>query len=111
MTIAIVGGGISGLSLAVWLRQAGEEVRVLEASERPGGTIHSTYADGFLTEAGPNGFLDREPATRALVEALSLSASLRTAGETVKRRFLFTRGALREVPSKPPAFLKSDVVG
>ncbi len=95
--IAIIGGGISGLSLAFELRNRGAPVTVFEAASRVGGTIQSTTNDGFITEAGPNGFLDREPATRALAAALGLADQIRAADSAAKRRFVYTRGALREV--------------
>ncbi len=108
--IAIVGGGISGLSLAFALRNLGAEAVIFEAAPQVGGTIQSSARDGFITEAGPNGFLDREPATRELAAALGLSEQLRAADAVAKKRFIFTRGALRELPSSPPAFLKSDIL-
>jgi len=110
MTIAVVGGGISGLSLAHALKARGREVVVLEAQERAGGLIRSERADGFLLEWGPNSLLDREPALRTFVDALGLSERLVPAHPSVKRRFLYTRGALRALPGSPPAFLKSDVL-
>jgi oxygen-dependent protoporphyrinogen oxidase len=108
--IAIVGAGISGLSLAFELRNRGAPVVLLEASSRVGGTIRSSAQEGFLTEGGPNGFLDKEPATRALAAALGLTDQMRKADPAAKRRFIFTRGSLREVPSSPGEFLKSDIL-
>jgi len=108
--IAIVGGGISGLSLAFELRRRGASVVLFEASSRVGGTIETTAQQGFITEAGPNGFLDREPATRQLTAALGLTDGVRPADDAAKRRFVYTRGTLREVPSSPPAFFKSNVL-
>ena len=108
--IAVVGGGLSGLALAHELVRRGKQVVVLEADTRPGGTIRSPVAEGFITETGPNGYLDKEPATRALVETLGLAGQVRPALPTVKRRFVYARGALRELPGSPPAFLKSDLV-
>jgi oxygen-dependent protoporphyrinogen oxidase len=104
------GGGISGLSLAFELLNRGASVLLFEAASRVGGTIQSTVDQGFITEAGPNGFLDREPATRALATALGLTDRIRPADAVAKKRFIFTRGALREVPSSPPAFLKSNIL-
>jgi oxygen-dependent protoporphyrinogen oxidase len=101
MTVAVVGGGISGLALAHALIQRGRDAVVLEASAQPGGKIATRAKDGFLLEAGPNGFLDAEPATLALAEALGLTPRLRRAEATAKRRFIYTRGVVREVPASP----------
>ena len=110
MTIAIVGGGISGLALAHALLRRDQPVLLLEAAERFGGTIRSNRRDGFTTEAGPNGFLDNEPATRALVTALNLSDRIRVAEPTAKKRFVYRLGAPRQLPMSPPALLKSDIL-
>jgi len=106
----VVGGGISGLVIAHELVKRGEPVQLLEASDRLGGTIRTFRREGFITEAGPNGFLDSEPATLALVEELGLTPRLRRAQPTVSRRFVYSRGALHELPSNPMAFLGSQVL-
>lgn len=51
----VIGGGISGLSAAHYALQADVDTLVLEASDRPGGCIHSTSFDalnGYWVEAG-----------------------------------------------------------
>ncbi len=110
MSIAIIGAGISGLALTWGLRERGRDVVLLEAGPRPGGTIATRQRDGFLIEAGPNGFLDKEPATRELAAALGLEGRIRAADTSAKRRYLYTRGRLRLVPTSPPAFMRSDVL-
>ncbi len=101
VTVAVVGAGISGLTLGYELAKRGEEVVVLEADQRPGGKIRSFQQGRFLTEAGPNGFLANEPATLKLVEELGLQPRLRSAEETSKRRFVYSRGAARELAAGP----------
>ncbi|MBI3185987.1 MAG: protoporphyrinogen oxidase [Myxococcales bacterium] len=108
--IAIVGGGISGLSLAHALKAKGREGLLLEAEPRVGGTIRTTTRDGFIAEWGPNGFLDKEPKTRELVSALGLEGRLRAAEPTSKRRFVYSKGKLHEVPLSPPGFLKTELL-
>lgn len=110
MSIAIIGAGISGLALAWGLRSRGRDVVLLEATPRLGGNIETRERDGFLIEAGPNSFLDKEPATRELAAALGLEGRIRPGEASAKRRYLYTRGRLRLVPSSPPAFLRSDVL-
>jgi len=51
----VIGGGISGLSAAHYALQADVDTLVLEASDRPGGCIHSSSFDalnGYWVEAG-----------------------------------------------------------
>lgn len=110
MRVAIVGGGISGLSLAERLGAAGIEPVVLEAAPQVGGKIATRHRDGFLLETGPNGFLDKEPKTTELAERIGLRGALRPAGAESHKRWIWLRGGLREVATKPPAFLGSDLL-
>jgi len=107
---AIIGGGITGLALAHGLRAKGKDVVVLEAAARPGGPIHTFREQGFLAEAGPNGFLDKERATGRLIAALGLSGKVKTAEPATKKRFVWLHGSLQAVPTSPPAFLKSKLL-
>jgi oxygen-dependent protoporphyrinogen oxidase len=108
--IAVIGGGITGLALAYRLRARGKDAVVLEGENRLGGSIQTRRRDGLLTEAGPNSFLDREPATRELAAAVGVEELIRSADPAAKARYLYTRGKLRAVPASPPAFLKSDIL-
>ncbi len=110
MTVAIVGGGISGLVVAHRLRSRGMAVVLLESSGRLGGAVGTRARDGYLVEQGPNSFLDREPATRELAAALGLEGRIRASDAAAKRRYVYTRGRLRSVPASPPAFLGSDIL-
>ncbi len=105
--IAIIGGGISGLSLAHFLieRDPELEVTVFESEKRPGGKIWTDRAEGFLCEWGVNGFLDNRPMTLALSEKLALSP-LRS-NDASRKRFIFSEGMLHRLPESPPAFLTS----
>lgn len=110
MRVAIIGGGISGLATAAALEVRGAEVVVLEGEQRPGGKVRTEALDGWLCEWGPTGFLDREPATRALCERLGLGGRLVAASVAAKNRFIMKGGALLPVPMSPPAFLRSKLL-
>ena len=98
--IAVIGGGISGLTLAYRLRARGKDAVVLEGENRLGGNIQTRRRDGLVTEAGPNSFLDREPATRELAAGVGVEELIRSADPAAKARYLYTRGRLRAVESE-----------
>lgn len=103
--VAVVGGGIAGLSLAFVLRQWGADAIVLERAARAGGNIRTEKIDGFLCERGPNGFLDNAPETFALVRALGLDGRIVRSSDAARRRFIYRNRRLHEVPAGPGAFL------
>jgi oxygen-dependent protoporphyrinogen oxidase len=75
--IAIVGGGISGLSAAFYLdkhRQQGAnvEVTLFEAAARVGGVLVSENVDGCVVEGGPDSFLTEKPWADELCRELDL---------------------------------------
>jgi oxygen-dependent protoporphyrinogen oxidase len=114
--IAVVGGGISGLATAYQLdqrlRAAGRPYRLqlFEAQPQVGGKIASAQRDGFLCEAGPNGFLDSKPSTLALCRELGLEAELMRSQAAAARRFVYSRGRLHQLPATPPAFFRSPLL-
>ncbi|MFP4174119.1 MAG: protoporphyrinogen oxidase [Candidatus Hydrogenedentota bacterium] len=110
-TVAIVGGGITGLCAGFYAaeRFGRDEVLVLEASDRPGGTVTTERSDGFVFDCGPNGFLDREPRMLEWIEALGLSDELVRANAAAARRFILKNERLMEV-KPPPAFLFSPLL-
>src|SRR5215475_6783230 len=92
----VIGGGISGLTVAWSLRSHGAPVLLLEASDRLGGQIRSRARDGFVLEDGPNGFLDRDGSVARLATALGIADKLRGASPSGDRRAIFVRGRLRD---------------
>lgn len=108
--IAIIGGGISGLSLAFFLLEKDPEldIIVLESEQRPGGKIWTEKADGFLCEGGVNGFLDNKPRTLELSKKVSLEP-LRS-NDASRKRFIFSSNRLHRLPESPPAFLASSLM-
>lgn len=69
---AIVGGGISGLTLAHQLQKLGQRATVFEGGSRLGGAIHTMRRDGCLMEAGPDSLLVSKPAAIDLAKELGL---------------------------------------
>ncbi|MEW6418515.1 MAG: protoporphyrinogen oxidase [Nitrospirota bacterium] len=110
MRLVIIGGGISGLSLAYFLLQQkpSSEIIILESEKRAGGKIWTDKVDGFLCESGVNGFLNNRPRTLELVSRLSLSP-LRS-NENARKRFIFSDGKLHRLPESPFSFFSSNLL-
>jgi protoporphyrinogen/coproporphyrinogen III oxidase len=54
MRVAVIGGGMAGLSAAWELLRAGQDPIVFEAAPRAGGKVSSVREGGWLTEDGPH---------------------------------------------------------
>lgn len=111
--VVVVGGGLTGLTVAYRLKQFAPDVSVavLEPRARPGGTIGTEDHRGFRVECGPNGFLDRTPAVPDLVRDLGLSDRLIAASEGSRtNRYVFLGGKLRKLPRGPLGLLTTPLL-
>lgn len=99
--IAVLGGGVTGLTAAYRLRQLGHRVRLFEASARLGGAIRTDAAEGWLVEAGPNSFQAVDPEILELLHELGLDDEIVTPGMLAKNRYVVQAGRLVAVPSSP----------
>ena len=119
--IAIVGGGITGLAAAYFLKERAQvlqrpvEIVLIEAAGRLGGKIVTERVQGFLIEGGPDAFLTQKPWALQLCERLGLADQLVAPrpGKTYvllggKLRRL-PEGAMGLVPTRLGSFLKSDL--
>ena len=105
MNIAIIGGGISGLTLAWYLQQAGVAYDLYEADARPGGNLRSWAAPGgYLLETGPNS-LQLSAEIESLLAELGLSDHIQDSADVSKQRYVLRDGRYRQLPGSPPALL------
>ncbi|MDF2577699.1 MAG: hemG [Chlamydiales bacterium] len=110
--ITIIGGGISGLCTAYYLKKLlGDDLRVtlLESSSRLGGWIQTYHDDNFLFELGPRGCQSKRRGmlTLQLAEELGLTNELIGANNTAKRRFIWHNQELQALPENLWQFLSS----
>jgi oxygen-dependent protoporphyrinogen oxidase len=106
--IAVVGGGITGLTVGWELGRLGVDYTVLEASSRPGGVIRTKEIQGRIVDWGPQRARLTRGVTR-LVEAVGLADQVVQAPEGLDL-FVYRGGRLRRVPFSAGAFVTSDVV-
>jgi protoporphyrinogen/coproporphyrinogen III oxidase len=101
--IAIIGGGISGLSAAFFLEQrrlagAPLEYVLFEASPRLGGVIFSERVDDCLVEAGPDSFLTEKPWACELCHELGITDQLVGSNDSQRKTYILINGKLIPMP-------------
>ena len=111
MRVAIIGAGISGLSTAFYLRQHRPDwqITLLDAAPMAGGTMHTEAIDGFLFEAGGNGFLTSKPDSLQLVKDAGAEDLLLPSSDLARKRYIYT-DRLHRLPESPPLFLTSGLL-
>ena len=110
--IIIVGAGLSGLSAAHFLRTSAPDldILILEQNGRPGGAVRSFKEQGYLAEWGPHGFLDNNPASRALLSETGLDRLAQKAPLGSFVRYVCHEGRLVQLPQKPQALLATPLL-
>lgn len=101
--IAIIGGGIAGLSAAYEIAQqqrAGAPVEfvLFEASGRLGGIVETVRHDGFVIECGPDSWVTEKPWARTLAIELGLESEIISSRDEIRKTYLAEGGALHAMP-------------
>ena len=65
--VIVMGGGVGGLSAAIYARLAGHEVCLLEASDVVGGKAAGIEVGGYRLDPGPSINLIFESRTKAII--------------------------------------------
>jgi protoporphyrinogen/coproporphyrinogen III oxidase len=105
--ITVLGAGISGLTIAYWLKKAGHKVTILEACIEPGGTMQSQRRGKLLIDYGPNSGLETTPLIGELVTDLNLQDEIIYANDKAKKRYILKKDQLFPLPTSTSAFLKT----
>src|SRR5713101_9237562 len=101
--IAIIGGGISGLSAAFALeeqRRSGAplEYVLFESTPRLGGVLVTDRVDGCLVEAGPDSFLTEKPWAADLCRQVGLGDQLIGSNDAERKTYILLKGRLVPLP-------------
>ncbi|EHS57192.1 protoporphyrinogen oxidase [Paenibacillus sp. Aloe-11] len=102
--VVILGGGISGLSAAFYVKKLAEEkqmeveITLVEKSDRLGGKLHTIRQHDFLIEKGPDAFLARKTAMLELTMELGLEAELVSTNPKAKSASILHKGKLHTMP-------------
>jgi protoporphyrinogen/coproporphyrinogen III oxidase len=91
--IAIIGGGIAGLTAAYEIAQqaragAPVEAVLFESSNRLGGLIETVREGGFTVECGPDGWVSAKPWVRELALELGLTDELISSNDASRKTWI-----------------------
>lgn len=103
--IVVVGAGISGLTVAYWLKKEGINAKIIEANSEVGGNIKTVSHDGFVFDTGPNSGLETTPLISQLVSELNLNDEFIYANKEANKRYILRNGILHPLPLNPKDFL------
>jgi oxygen-dependent protoporphyrinogen oxidase len=110
MKVAILGGGISGLTTAWQLAQLGQtDVTLFEASPRLGGIIDTVRHEGFVVEGGPDGWVSEKPWARDLAVELGLGDQLIGSLDSGRVTWIVQNGQLVAMPDAMRMMVPTDV--
>lgn len=97
--VIIIGAGLTGLTMALYLKKAGIDFRIIEKSGKTGGVIQTVSEKGFVYETGPNTGVVSNPEMAELFEDLAGKCELETADPNAKRRLIWKDGSWHALPS------------
>lgn len=97
--IAIIGGGISGLSAAYELAARRVPFTLFESSDRAGGLVRTEHVEGFTIEAGADSMLVQKRAGIELCDELGLTPRLISMKEP-RTAFVLHHGRLHPLPAR-----------
>ncbi|HTV05244.1 MAG TPA: protoporphyrinogen oxidase [Acidobacteriaceae bacterium] len=97
--IAIIGGGLSGLSAAYQLkRDTQTEFTIFEATSRLGGIIETIHQEGFTIECGPDSWVTEKPWARELAIELGLGSEIIPSNDHHRRTYILRDNQLVPMP-------------
>jgi len=114
--IIIIGGGLTGLTLAYYLKKAGKDFMLIEQQDRTGGVINTISEQGFTYETGPNTGVLSTPEIVELFEDLEPECKLDIANSQSNKRYIWKKGSWHALPSglisavKTPLFSFNDKI-
>ena len=110
MKVAIIGGGVAGLSAAYELHKAGAEFTLFEASDRLGGVIRTERVGDFLLEGGPDSWLSEKAAARELCAELGMESELIGSNDTRRKTYVLLGGRLIALPDGLQFFVPTNPI-
>jgi protoporphyrinogen/coproporphyrinogen III oxidase len=94
----VIGGGLTGLTSAYYLKKRNKDFLLLEKDNRLGGVINTIRENGFIYEEGPNSGVIGNTSVVELFEDLEGKCELEKAGKNVKKRYILKNAKWEAIP-------------
>lgn len=110
--IAIIGGGISGLTAAYVLHRdhaATCDVTLFEAAGRLGGIVETVRTHGFTVECGPDSWVTEKPWAEQLACELGLEQDLLRSNDHDRLTYIARSGRLTSLPNAMRLMVPTDL--
>lgn len=112
--IAIIGGGIAGLTAAYELSRlahegAAVEALLFEASPRLGGIVETVREGGFVIECGPDAWVTEKPWARELAEELGLGNEVMPSNDAARKTYVLIDRQLKAMPDGMRMMVPADL--
>ena len=105
--IAIIGGGISGLSTAYFLKNNNiNDITIFESKSNPGGVIKTFKNNKYKYEVGPNTLSVSDMRVKKMFSDLNLN--IVHPNSTASNRFIFKNKTIYKLPTSFLSFLTTD---
>jgi len=108
--IAIIGAGITGLSIAYELQKKGVKADIFDRRSEPGGAIRSFSNGEWQYEYGPNTLLLKDKKVEDFLVDLELDDQITEANPDARKRFIVKKGDLVPIESSPVKFITSPLI-
>jgi len=112
--VAVLGGGVAGLSAAWKLAEAGVRVNLYEAAPVLGGMAASIRKDGYIWDFGPHRFHSKNPAIINTVQDMLgddlRGRKLKTRVNFMERYFDYPLNASNLLTNLPPSVAAMSIV-
>ncbi len=97
--VAVVGAGISGLTISTILKKREVPVEIFEKKDEPGGALKTVNSNGWLLEYGPNTLLLKDKIVADFLRDAGLEEEMVVANENSSKRFIVKNGKPEPLPA------------
>ncbi len=113
MKIAVIGGGISGLATAFYLKRfsPSNDITLYEAEDQLGGKLKTINKFGFAIELTNSVFSDKSVFINELIKDAGLLHHISKTSEKSKTKYFFDKGFLHTIPSNKSEMFQTNSLG